>query len=37
MCDKAFLANNKTLKSIPDCCKSQEICNKAVDYYSHAL
>ena len=37
MCDKAFLENNKTLKSVPDCCKSQEICNKTADYYSHAL
>ena len=37
MCDRAILENGGTLKSLPDCYKIQEICNKAVDNYSHAL
>ena len=31
MCDKAILENGGTLKSVPDCCKYQEMCNKALD------
>ena len=31
MCDKATLENGRTLKSVPDCYKNQEKCNKAVD------
>ena len=37
MCDKAILENTKTLKSVPDCYKNQEMCNKALDSCSHAL
>ena len=37
MCAKAILENNGTLKSVPDCYKYQEMCNKAVDNYPHAL
>ena len=37
MCDKAILENGGTLKSAPDCYKIEEMCNKAVDNYSHAL
>ena len=37
MCDKTILENGETLKSIPDCYKNQEMCNKAVDNYLHAL
>ena len=37
MRDKAILKNGGTLKSVPDCNKNQEMCNKAVDNYPHAL
>ena len=37
MCDKAVLENGATLESVPDCCKNQQICDKAVDNYPHAL
>ena len=37
MCDKAILENGGTLKSVADCYKNQETCNKAVDNYSIAL
>ena len=37
MRDKAILENGGTLKSVPDCYKNQEICNKAVDNYPHTL
>ena len=37
MCDKAILENGRTLKSVPGGYKNQEMCNKAVDNYSHAL
>ena len=37
MFDKAILENGGTLKSVPDCYKNQEMCNKAVDNYPHAL
>ena len=37
MCDKAILENCGKLKSVPDCYKSQEICNKAVENYPHVL
>ena len=37
MCDKAIIENCGTLKSVPDCYKNQEMCNKAVDNYPHAL
>ena len=37
MCDKAILENGGTLKSIHDCCRNQEIYNKALDKYPHAL
>ena len=35
--DKAILENGRTLKSVPDCYKSQERRNKAVDNYPHGL
>ena len=31
MCNKAILGNGGALKSVPDCYKNQEMCNKAVD------
>ena len=37
MCDKRILENCGTLKSVPDCYKSQEMRNEAVDNYPHAL
>ena len=37
MCEKAILENGGTLKSVPDCYKNQEMCNKAVDNYPRAL
>ena len=37
MCEKAVLKNGGTLKSVPDCYKNQEMCNKAVDNYRHTL
>ena len=37
MCDKSILENSGTLKSVPDCCKNQEMCSKSVDNYPHAL
>ena len=37
MYDKAILENGGTLKSVPDCYKNQETCNKAVDNYPRAL
>ena len=35
--DKAIQENGGTLNSVPDCCKNQEMCNKAVDNCPHAL
>ena len=37
MCDNAILENGGTLNSVTDCYKNQEMCNKAVDSYPHAL
>ena len=37
MCDKAILENGGILKSVPDCYKNQEVCNKVDDNYPHAL
>ena len=37
MCDKAVLENGGTLESVPDQCKTQEMCDKAGDNYPHAL
>ena len=37
MCDKAILETGRTLKSVSDCCKNHEMCNKAVNNYLHAL
>ena len=37
MHDNAILENGGTLNSVPDCYKNQEMCNKAVDHYPHAL
>ena len=33
----SILENAGTLKYVPDCCKNQELYNKAVDSYHHAL
>ena len=32
-----YYKNDGTLKSAPDCYKNQEMCNKAVHDYPHAL
>ena len=37
MREKTILENGGTLKSVPDCYKNQEMCNKAVDNHPHAL
>ena len=37
LCDKDILENGERLKSVPDCHKTQEMCNIAVDNYPHAL
>ena len=37
MYDKAILENGGPLKSVRDCYKNQQMCNKAVDNYPHAL
>ena len=37
MCNKAILENGGTLKSTTDCYKDQEISDKAVENYPHAL
>ena len=37
MCNKAILENGRTLMSLPECYKNQEMCNKAVDNCPHAL
>ena len=37
MREKAILENSGTLMSVPDCYKNQEMCNKAIDNYPHAL
>ena len=29
---KAILENSGTLKSVPDCCKNQEMCNRALEF-----
>ena len=37
MCDKTTLENGGTLNFIPDSYKNQEMYNKAIDNYPHAL
>ena len=37
MCDKTVLENHGTWKSVPQCYKNQEMCNKVVDNYPHSL
>ena len=37
MRDEVILENGGTLKSVPDCYKNQEVCNKAVVNYPRAL
>ena len=34
---KAILENGGILKSVPNCYKNQEMCNKVVNNYPHAL
>ena len=34
---KLLYTNDGTLKSVPDCYKNQETCNKTVENYPHAL
>ena len=36
MGDKAILENDRTLKFVPDCYKTQKMCDKAADNYLHA-
>ena len=36
MCDRAILENCGTLESVPNQCKTQEMCNKGVDNYAQA-
>ena len=35
MYDEAILGNGWTLEFVPDCYKSQEMCNEAIDNYLH--
>ena len=37
MCKKAISENGRTLKSVTDCCKNQEIGSEAVYNYPHWL
>ena len=37
MCDKAILENGGISMFVPDYCKSEEMCNRVVDNYYHAL
>ena len=37
MLDKAFIENDRTVKSIPDIYKNQEIYDKLVDSHPYAL
>ena len=37
MCNKAVPENCGKLKSVPECCKNQQMCDKAIDNYLHAL
>ena len=37
MCDKTVLQNGGILKSVLDFYKNQEMCNKAINNYPHAL
>ena len=37
MCNKAILGNSGTLESVPDCYKIQQMCEKDVYSYPHAL
>ena len=37
MCNRATLKDFVTLGFVPNQCKTQEMCNNAVDNYIHAL
>ena len=37
MCDNAIPENVGTLKSVPDCYKNEDMSNKGMDNYPHAL
>ena len=37
MYDKAIIENDGALKSVPDCYKNQQMCDKAIDNYSYAI
>ena len=37
MCNKTILRNGGVVESVPSRCKAQEMCNKVVDNYAHAL
>ena len=37
MCDKAISKNGGLSKSVSDCYKNQEMCNRAVHNYPHSL
>ena len=37
ICDNSILENGTVLKSLPNCYKNQNVCNKAADNYANAL
>ena len=37
MCNRGILKNDGRLGSVPNRYKTQEMCNKVVDNYAHAL
>ena len=37
MCHKAILKNDETLESVPDCYKTQQMCDEDVDNYPDTL
>ena len=37
MRNKAILKNGGTLKSVPDCCKNQKMCDKAVNTHPFTI
>ena len=37
MCGKGIQENSGRLESAPDCCENQQICDKVVNNFNHAL
>ena len=37
MCGKGVQENSGRLESAPDCCENQQICDKVVNNFNHAL